>query len=599
MLSQRCDTVKDRRDPVARTNMLLTLRIRNLVIVEELFVEFGSGLNVLTGETGAGKSILVDALGLLAGARTDRAAVRSGARRATVEALFEPGPDSAVFDWLRERGLEGDDSSEQVLVHREIAASGSGRVLVNGSPCTLSLLRELGPELLELHGQHEHQGLLAAERQLELLDLFCGAVADREKTGELCARVATAQNSLRSLREESTGVEARKGELESIVREIDALRPEPGELERLDRERTILRSAGRMAELLDDVVAWTYEGELTAGSLAANAASKAEELAALDPELDDVARRLRESAVELQDIGATVRDYRQQADFDPARLEHIEERRVALERLCLRHAEDETGLLRLRDATQQQLENLRGLDRELERATEKLAAEAAAYTRAATALTRRRHEAVKPLARSIEGEFASLALEKARFDVSFAPSSEITVVGASEQAVPLHPGGAERAEFLLAANPGEPFRALRQVASGGELSRLMLSLHGIAERAAPGPVLIFDEVDAGVGGAVADAVGVRLSRLAERQQVLCVTHLAQVAAHGQTHFHVTKTTANGRTSAAVKQLGRQDRIEELARMTGGKQPTAAARKHAAELLEHAGGRSLGRKRSRA
>ena len=579
--------------------MLLTLRIRNLVIVEELFVEFASGLNVLTGETGAGKSILVGALGLLSGARADRAAVRAGARRATVEALFEPGPDSAIFDRLRERGLDGDADTEQVLVHREIAASGSGRVLVNGSPCTLSMLRELGPELLELHGQHEHQGLLATERHLELLDLFSGAVADREKTAKAHARVAGAGESLRSLREESTDVEARKAELEAIVREIDAVQPEPGEIERLARERTILRSAGKMADLLDSVVALTYEGERTAGSLAAKAATKTEELATLDPDLDDVARRLREAAVELQDLGSTVRDYRDRADFDPARLDQIEERRVTLERLCLRHAEDEPGLLRLRETTRQQLDGLRGLNQELERAAEKLAGEEAAYVRAARNLTRRRQKAVKGLVRDIEKEFAALALEKARFDVSFSPSSEVSVAGTGEQALPLHPRGAEKAEFLLAANPGEPFRALRQVASGGELSRLMLSLHGLAERVAPGRVLIFDEVDAGVGGAVADAVGVRLGALAQHQQVLCVTHLAQVAAHGQAHFRVAKTTANGRTSTTVERLGEKDRIEELARMAGGKQATIAARTHAAELLEHAGGRSLSRKGSEA
>jgi DNA repair protein RecN (Recombination protein N) len=434
------------------------------------------------------------------------------------------------------------------------------------------------------------------ERHLELLDLFGGWGGDRERVDALHAAVIGAAAMLDELRERGAGVLERRAILSQTLGEIDAVRPQPGELEQLDRERAILRSAGQMAELLDEVVALSYEGEPTAGSMAATAASKAEQLAELDPSLAELARRLREAALELQDLGASFRDYRERADFDPARLERIEERRAALTGLLLRHGEDEEGLLRLRDATERELDSLSRLDGELEAATEALREQEHAYADAAAKLSKQRRAAAKRLSRAVEGELSQLALEKARFDLRFAPSSETTVEDGRGARIPLHSRGAERAEFLLAANPGEAFRPLRQVASGGELSRIMLALHGIAERASSGRVLVFDEVDAGVSGAVADAVGVRLAGLAARQQVLCVTHLAQVAAHGREHFRVAKATDGSRTSASVVRLSRKDRVDELARMVAGKRPTAASRKHAAELIESAGGRSLGRRR---
>jgi len=584
-------------NPQAHLTLLLTLRIRNLVIVEELSVDFGPGLNVLTGETGAGKSILVGALGLVAGARADRGTVRSGERRATVEALFEPAADGRASAWLREHGLDGE--GDQILVHREIAASGSGRVLLNGSPCTVALLRDLGRELLDLHGQHEHQGLLSPERHLDLLDSFCETTRELERVRQAAATVLEARQRLSDIREESATRADRRSELQRTVAEIDSVRPKPGELEQLDRDRRVLRNAGRMAALLDEVVALGYEGEFNASGLAAVAAGKCEELAALDPALEEPARRLREAAVELQDIGDAVRDYRDHTDFDPARLEAIEERRVALEHLCLRYGKDEAGLLELRDEAERSLESLRGAEDQLKRAAEQLVRLESGYARAAATLTRRRRSGAPTLARALEKQLGELALEKARLEVALEPSNGPAVRLEDGTELPLNPRGAEKAEFLLAANPGEPFRPLHQVASGGELSRIMLALHVVAERRAPGGVLVFDEVDAGVSGKVADAVGARLAALSDRQQVLCVTHLPQVAAHGRSHFRVAKSTRAGRTSATVAELRDTARVEELARMLAGKRPTASSRQNAAELLASASRSAPGRKRREA
>jgi DNA repair protein RecN (Recombination protein N) len=579
--------------------MLLTLRIRNLVIVEDLSVDFDQGLNVLTGETGGGKSILVSALGLLAGARADRSMVRAGERRATVEALFDADDAGTVDAWLRDHGMDGVEDGEPLLVHREISPIGSGRVLINGSPATVALLRELGRDLLELHGQNEQQGLLAPERHLELLDLFCDATKQLDRVRATHSAVLEARKRLTRLHEQSAKRIERRGELQHIVADIDAVRPKAGELEQLDRDRRVLRSAGTMAALLDEVVELGYEGDRNASALAAIAAGKCEQLAELDPALDDAARRLREAALELQDVGSFVREYRDHADFDPSRLEAIEERLVALERLCLRYGKDEAELISFRDEAQQALSDLLGADGEMARAAERLVLLESDYLRAATALTRRRRSGARTLAKAVEGQMAELALEQARFEVALQPANGDLIRQEGADELPLNPRGAERAEFLLAANPGEPFRPLQQVASGGELSRVMLALHVVADRPAPAGVLVFDEVDTGVSGAVADAVGARLAALAKRQQVLCVTHLPQVAAHGRSHFRVAKTSDAGRTKTSVESLGDAERVEELARMLAGRRPTASSRKNAAELLATASGIASGRRRREA
>jgi DNA repair protein RecN (Recombination protein N) len=568
--------------------LLRTLRIRRLVIIEDLTVEFGPGLNLLTGETGAGKSILVDALSLVAGDRADRSLVRAGEAAASVEALFAIDGSSSTAAWLRERGVADVDEG-QVVIRREVAAEGAGRVMLNGSPCTLGMLRELAEQLLELHGQHDPKSLLVAERHLQMLDAFGNHAAEQERVRLAHAEVQQAAAVLADLRERRADRVHRIEELQRTVREIDQLAPRSGELEQLERERRVLRNAGRMADLLDRAVAMSYEGEPAAASLSAAAASQAEELAELDPALEEAARRLRSAALEIEDAGSELRAYRDGADFDPARLEEVEARKAALERACLRHATDEAGLLALRGASSDELGTLGSLDEKATAAERRLEEGENAYLAAASKLTRRRESAAKRLETAVQKQFRALALGKARFRVELVPAQGEAIARSGNAAVALTPAGAERAEFLLAANPGEPLFALRRVASGGELARVMLALHVVAEIEARGRVLVFDEIDAGVGGAVADAVGARLRRLADAHQLLCITHLPQVAAYADRHFSVRKRIASGRTHAGIASLSSKERVEELARMLGGKRPTPASRRHASELL-HAAGR---------
>ncbi|MBZ5639150.1 MAG: DNA repair protein RecN [Acidobacteriia bacterium] len=573
--------------------MLKTLRIRNVAIIEDLAVDFGPGLNVLTGETGAGKSIIADALGLAAGDRGDAARVRTGAERAVVEAVFAVGDSPSLRHLLSERGL--DDAGDDLVVRREVSASG-GRVFVNGSPTTLAALREVGDRLVELHGQHEHQDLLEPERHLALLDAFGGHVDEARSVERAHAAVLAARERLERLRALAAESVSRADDLDRRVREIDAAAPEPGESEHLERERHVLQHAGTLARLVDEMVELLYEGEPSGASLAAAAYRRAEEAASIDPVLEETAKRIEAARIELQDAGATLRDYRERTDFDPARLEAVEARRVLLERLRLRYGADESAILAHRETCARELHTLGSLDGETRSAEGTVAIEEGRYLEAAAALGGARREASERLRVAVEAQLRHLALGRATLSVRFSAARGPLVGAAAGAAVPLGRRGAERAEFLLAANPGEMERPLARVASGGELSRVMLALHLVLEGAAEGRVLVFDEVDAGVAGAAADAVGSRLARLGERSQVLCVTHLPQVAAHADHHYHVLKKVVAGRTRAEAKRLGRRERVDELARMLGGREVTAASRRNAEALLAAAGdGRASGRK----
>jgi len=567
--------------------MLTTLRVRDIAIIEDLVVEFGPGLNVLTGETGAGKSIVVDALALAAGERADARLVRSGASRAVVEAVFAPPPGGDWSRLLEERGIDG--STSEIVVRREVAAEGAGRIYLNGSPCALAVVREIGELLVELHGQHEHQSLLSVERHQELLDRF----GEHE---EILARVGAAHERVLEIVRNKARLEERKAErggraedLARRIREIDAVSPRAGEYESLETERRILKNAGRLAELLDEAIAALYDGEPAAAALGAAAARRVAELAQIDPALEDLARRLETARLELEDAGATLRDYKDRTDFDPDRLESATSRLAALDRLRLHYGPDEEAVLRSREEAARELAQIENVDAEMERLAAELAGAEEEYRRAASALSKARGAAGRRLKPRIEMQLASLALPKARLDVAFTPARGRSLELRAAGDTVLHPRGSERVEFLLAANPGEPARPLSKVASGGELSRVMLALHAVLDGAGQGRVLVFDEVDAGIGGAVADAVGARLSQLALRNQVLCVTHLPQVAAHADRHYHVHKRTVSGRTRAEVRALSGDERVDELARMLGGKGITDASRRNARVLLREASG----------
>ena len=550
--------------------MLRTLRIRQLAIVEDLSIEFGPGLNLLTGETGAGKSIVVDALGLAAGGRAEAGLVRTGSERAVVEAAFDV-EDAALRDALFERGIDLEDGV--LVARREIAAGGGGRAFLNGSPATAGLLRDVLARLLELHGQHESQRLLTPDQHLPLLDAFGKLEAERAGVAAAADAAGEARRRLEELDEKRRDREARRGLLTALVREIEGVGPVPGERDALDAERRILGNATRLAALLEEAAGLVWEGEPSAVGLLAQAGRRTAELAAFSPELRELGTRLDAARVELQDLGTARASWRARVESDPARLEDVEARRAALDRLLLHHGPDEAAALAACQAAAAELRSLDGLEEEAAQAASALDQATGRYAESAALLTAARKKAAAALAPAVEGQLRSLAMPRAKVSVAFAPPR-----------APLSPSGAERAEFLLAPNPGEEARPLARIASGGELSRVMLALHVVLEGAGLARTVVFDEVDVGIDGAVADAVGARLARLAARRQVLCVTHLPQVAAYADRHYHVRKRVEGGRTRADVRTLQGSERVDELARMLGGKTVTDASRRHAADLL---------------
>ncbi len=573
--------------------MLKTLRIRNLVTIEELRIEFGPGLNVVTGETGAGKSIVIDALGLAAGERGDSSLIRSGADRSVIEAAFDHAPRGPLATVLTERGL--DTAEGEIVVRRELSASGQGRVLVNGSPATVTVLREIGGHLVDLHGQDEHQGLLGSERHIELLDTFGGHMEAIAAVAAAYRVAVEAGGRVARLFELKREGRLRADALRETVSEIRGLDPKSGEVESLRRDRAILQNGARVAELLDEAIHRLDGGDDPAIAAVHTAERRVAELGRIDSSLEALAGRLASARLELEDARDTLGAYRDRANFDPARLETIESRRVALERLLLKWGPTEDDAARVADAAERELKTLDNLDGEAALAGAALAEARAAYIASARVLTEVRGRAAARLGPAVEAELKPLAFGKARFEVALTPSRGPAVEPGTDP-VPFHPTGAERAEFLLAANPGEAARPIGRAASGGELSRLMLALHVVLDGAEPGRVLVFDEVDAGVSGAVAVAVGARLARLATRHQVLCVTHLPQVAAHAHGHYHVSKRVVAGRTHTDIVSLTGEERVDELARMLGGRKATSASRENAAELLAEAGqsGRVRGR-----
>ncbi len=550
--------------------MLRELRVRNLAVIENVTVTFEAGLNVLSGETGAGKSILVDAVLLLCGGRAQADVIRAEAEAALIEGLFEVETESAAGQILSEAGLATDDG--QIVVRRELARSGRHRAFVNDSPVTVALLESVGDSLLEVHGQHEHQALLQSGQQLALLDRFAG-------TDEQASRVAGLHSKHRTAREElerTRAVERDRAQREDLLRfqvgELDAARLRPGEEEELRVERRRLQSAERLLNGLTEVEGQLDDDRDSALARLARAARGLRDLGRIDPAFAAPADTLDSASVLLDETLRAVRALRAATTEEPGRLEAIEERLDALARLKRKYGDSEAAMLAFRGTAGHELERLARHDEvvmEQERLLNQVEAELMAV---ATELSARREVAARRLQALVEREIRILGMNRGVFRVTLerAGLSGIT------------PRGWDRVEFRLSANPGEAPKALARAASGGELSRVMLAVRAVLAAADEVPSVIFDEVDAGIGGQTAGVVGDRLAAVAARRQVLCVTHLAQIAARAGHHVRITKSVQGRRSRASVETLRGEPRVAEIARMLGGE--TKAGLEHARELL---------------
>lgn len=551
--------------------MLEVLRIQNYALIDEIELEFAPGFNVLTGETGAGKSIIVGALNLILGARASSGAVREGAKRAEAEAVFRvPEPSPRLQRILEERELELDD--EALVLARRVSSDGRSRAYACGGLVPASVLAEIGDELVDLHGQHEHQSLLQVDRQLELLDIYAG-------TETAAAEVARGVGELHQLDRriaefEASGREqARRLEfLRYEVNEIDDAALELGEEERLQARRNRVANAERIHAAAAAAYTALYEDEGTSASDAiGRAVRELEAVAEVDPEIQQAVHQLNDIRASLDETAQDVRRLSESIEFDPQELDELNQRWDLIRGLKRKYGDTIDAILAYRDEAAATISRFENRDAELEALHAKRAETHARLMKQAGALSKARRQAARKLNKAVTQTLQDLGMAGARFE---------TVLEQSD----LTAKGLDKAEFKLAANKGERLKALRQVASGGEISRIMLALKAVFAHADRIPTLIFDEIDAGVGGAVANRVAAKLVQLAESHQTICITHLPQIAAAASRHYHVAKTTRKDRTLTDVSRVEAEERVREIARLLDGSL-SGVSLEHARALLE--------------
>jgi DNA repair protein RecN (Recombination protein N) len=569
--------------------MIELLRIENLALVESVELEFGAGLNVLTGETGAGKSIVLSALALLAGGRAGADALRSGAVEGSVEAIFRMDGHQDVARDLATRGLvaetafEAEDAPE-LIVRRTLQPGGRGRARVGGQLVPVATLAEVFGGQLEISSQHGSQALRHAETHMLALDAYANKTSLREIVGREVARIGELDREIRALRLAEEDRARRLDFLEYQRRELEQEDLDPASIAALEAEHRRLTHAERLADdlALVSTALSGGDGETPAAEQAVATARRALVSARrMDPDLGPLAERLEALESELQDVAVRAADYLAELEIDPARLALVEERIARLEKLRRKYGQSALEMGAQREAIVREIETLTGADVRIRELEVERTRRVAAANESATQLSRARAQAAKKLAKAVEAELGDLAMAGARFAVALEPCAP------DEGSPGLETGasGRERPQFLFSANAGEEPRPIQRVASGGELSRLFLAIKNSLRRADRNMVIVFDEVDAGIGGAVAERVGRVLAELATEHQVLCITHLPQIAAFADRHFVVRKEQAGGRTRTRVARVEGEARIEELARMAGGERVTEVTRQHARSLLE--------------
>jgi DNA repair protein RecN (Recombination protein N) len=548
--------------------MIRFLAIRNLAVIESVAVDFEQSFNILTGETGAGKSILVEAVGLLLGGRAAQDLIRTGEDLATVEAIFE-----------------AEDGSE-LIVRREITSQGRSRAFINGALATAAALKELSNRLVELHGQHEHQQLLDPAQHLALLDVFAGLDEQRTAVAKAFATVRSWREQLDRLRMDDRERAARLELVEFQLNELQKANLQVGEDESLAADRQLLRSADIIQRLCGESYAELYDNEAAALTMLGHVWKRVSELAAIDPRFAPHLEAREAIKAQLEDLAFTLRDFADGIDASPGRLQQVEDRLALIERLKRKHGGTLDDAIARRDRLTAEHKALTGGQSSLAEIEQQLMVAGRTFLDAARTLSAARRSAATTFARAIEKELAELAMERTRFEVRLVTSES---EGQWTEA------GIDNGEFFLSPNVGEELRPLAKIVSGGELSRVMLALKTLSAVASapasgiPSPkTLIFDEVDAGIGGRVATVVGQKLASLGDRFQVLCITHLPQIAACGRTQFLIEKRVQNRRTVTSVKRLNGGERVAEIARMMGGGAAGEKALESARELLDTSG-----------
>lgn len=561
--------------------MLVELRLENYAVIDNVVVEFAPGLNLLTGETGAGKSILIDALALLLGDKASPDLIRTGAHKAVLSAVFETGggAEKILEQILEANGLDSEDAS--LILRREIAAGGKGRVFINNQPATVAVLRQLAPHLATIHAQNETLLGFDGPARLALLDSFAGAPTNA------VADAFRAWNGIRARIEELERDEQDRLRVLDLwtfqKREIEEVHPQPGEDQRLESEKRVLANAEKIYSAAMQAFDLLYEGNASASSSLRAAARHLEELSRYEPRFLEAVAALDSARINIEDVGATLRDYAGGIQASPEHLAAIEDRLAALDRLKRKYGPTLDDVIAFGAEISSKLSEMENKDETLKRLYRDLAGATQGYLQSARALSKRRREAAARLEKMVEAEVNELAM-KVRFQVG---------LDSGEDERNWTAGGFDRVVYLISTNPGEPVRPLEQIASGGELSRVMLALKTCIESASSSPrpragrpqrTLVFDEIDTGIGGRAAEAVGRKLKALARTSQVLCVTHLPQIATFADHHYLIEKKVAGGRTRTSVRPVTGAERTEEVARMLSGAKLTETSLKHAEQMI---------------
>jgi DNA repair protein RecN (Recombination protein N) len=554
----------------------MELRIKNLAIIDELDITFSRGFNVLTGETGAGKSIILNAVHLLLGDKATEELIRSSEEEASIEALFDISGNKGVQGKIREKIPKAAESGEEdaLLIRRLISRSGRGRTFINGNLATLGMLSEIGEELLTIYGQHEHQTLQQVETHIDILDEFGGLLELRSVLQNRFDEFNSVSEAVRRIREER---EKRLKDRELMAfqsREIETSGIQPGEEETLREEKRILTHAKKLAEFANLSEEALYREEGSVIGRIQTILRQGRDSVEIDPSLGPLLKGLESALIQLEESALALRDYSKRVEFNPVRVEEIENRLAALDGLKRKYGSSVREILLFKEKVDEALRSMTSDEErltQLEQALDPLRRE---VNTLAERLSAERKKIALDLKKSVEKELSSLGMKRTTLDVHFGPS-------------PLSSKGTDRVEFLLSPNVGEEPKPLARIASGGELSRIMLAMKRILARVGGRQVLVFDEVDSGIGGAVAEVVGRKLRDLSRQHQVVCVTHLPQIASFADTHHSVRKDVRGGRTVTQVDRLEKAAVVDEIARMMGGVTVTEKTRAHAKEMIENA------------
>ncbi len=563
--------------------MLQEIRITNFAIIENLAVEFHSGLNVLTGETGAGKSIIIDALNLILGGRADTDTIRSGASTATVEACFTLD-DPKMRAMIADLGIDVDNG--EVIIKRIISSSEKNRTYLNNSHLTVAALSAIGDRLIDIHGQHDHQSLLHPETHVDLLDHYGQLIENRAEFQEHYAAYQKTLETLKQIQTHQGERLQRQDLLNFQISEIDKAGLSVGEDDGLKSEKNKLNHAEKLQQSVQNALDTLADADGSALELLGRVDRELQSLPEIDPALETQAQRGQTAYLEAQELAEELRDYQKTIEFNPARLEEIEDRLAEINGLKRKYGNDIATILEYRETIGQELEALSLGEEAIDALKEEIKTQQKALAGLAVELAKQREQAAEKFKKAVEKELRDLNMKHVQFGVHFVYETDAEgFTTYKNKKTRTHANGIGEIEFLFSPNPGEELRPLVKIASGGEISRVMLALKSILNEQDPVPVMVFDEVDSGISGSVAEKVGTKLKKIAEQKQILCITHLPQIAGMADSHYRVHKTVSGKRTRSTIIELDYKHRVEEIARMSGGETITETTLKHAREMIK--------------